>query len=324
MTNRKITSIAFDVYFRGEGVVNRDGAGEQVINGSKQDVVFAKKINGKPFTSRDCILHEVLEEPFGFKLLSQSPNPLDRLEVNLSKWRMLRGNMDATEKATVRRKSPMMMTDAKPTEQCSDIVLTSSAKGNMGGVFYTENAGDVEQRAKVIINLSELQFISTDSQLTPPAVFADTFDTDNVGYEEIARIWAENYPNTPFPTVAYYTKGRDGDGVDVGAYQTEGVKLSDRTVADLVLWFLDRISSFHLTKNKAYLHFDRFDNVSTFGEGGSHSFMDMSELREHLLSSDFAVNSAYTETDTVRDYSGILAHIKNSKDDAKKNKKTSK
>lgn len=312
--DNKITSIEFYVTFRGCGIVNRNYVGSKMIDGVWQkDVSLAKQINGKPYVSRDCILHEVLAEPMGFKLLSQSSEETDRLEVSLSKFRMLRGNLDTN--ADTKRKSPIMMTNAFATKECGDVYVESRAKGNMGGTFYSEDVGQTEHESKVVINLNELQFISTDGQLRARAVDSEIFGPDAPGHLKIKAIWEMNFPNTAFPSRKYYIKGKPGsaDTHLRGAFQTEGVKLSDKDTAELVKFLLDGFRRFHLTKRSSELKFAKIDRVMLHTELGIEQ-ISAEDLDRLLDSPDFKVNSFYNETDTMRDYSHIKQAIESSKE----------
>lgn len=310
----KIRSVSFDVIFSGTGIVNRDGSTKKYVNNSLQDVLEAKKYLEKPFVSRDCILHEVLSEPFGFKLLSQSASDLDRLTVNMSPYRMLRGNLDATEGATLRRKSSFMMTDAYPTENCDNVYLASHAKGNMGGVFYSEECAKTEQKSQVEIDLSALQFISTDNQLTASALNKDIFKTKD---SKVVALWNSYYPHTPFPSVSYFLKGKSAVG---SAFQTEGVKLSAQDTANIAINFIESLRAFSLTKKSSRLNFASFEKCTVNTDSGPHLFDSIDDLVAALKAEDFEIVSEYKETAQLFDYSKIVEGIQKNKADSKEEK----
>lgn len=303
----KVTLISFDVLFRGQGIVNRNGAGER----HREQYSFAKRAaNNKPFVSKDCILATALEEPFCFGLLSRSSVDLDRLEVNMNKLRILRGNMDASKGANLRRKSPLMMTDALPTENCSSFseynysTCEMIAHGKGGNPFYEDHVLETEFRSRVALNLSELQFISTNSAFGAPNIEEGIFAPSNEGHDQIKRIWDENFPNTPFPAIAFYRKGRPGSLMTT-AYQTRGVKLSNKEVAVLAEFLISSFENFVLQKNSGYLEFFTFENVSINTSDGPIALKDIAELRDRIRSDSFEVNSFYEHTTDVKDYSDI-------------------
>jgi hypothetical protein len=316
----KIRSISFDVKFTGQGIVNRNGSGSIFELGLK-DVLLAKKIGGKPFVSRDCILHEVLAEPNGFKMLSQSSNQFDRLEVNLSRWRMLRGNLDATENATIRRKSPLMMTDAYPTEACDSIYIDTRAKGNMGGVFHVETVHKTELQSKVAVDLAELQFVSTDSQLGFPALPNNLFGANPD--PRVVDIWNRYYSNTPFPTASYFMKGDASHG-NSAAYQTEGVKFSVADTVDMVKLLVKKIKDFRIQKKDSWLQFHSIVNAVASTPDGPRHYPDVESLLADMSDVSFDVHSIYTPTTKLFDYSKIRDEIERRKKESKESKELAK
>lgn len=324
----KVLSVCFDVEFKGKGIVNYNGPGKK--NGA--DHVYAKSfpikidegdaIVRKPYVSRNCILHTVLEEPPLFKMLSQSPNVEDRFRVNISKYRLLRGNLDAAEEAVLKRKSSFMLTDAEPTERCDSLFDENCGKGNMGGIFSRDWVNKTHFKSSVRIDIDSLQFIPTDTQSNNATISGDDFDLTSRFAQsgKLAAIWSENYPNTPLPTVQFFDRCERGKSVPTSVFSTQGFKISDKEVAQLVIWLLDRFAALCLEKKDAYLEFDAFKNIEIRTTGDTEHFASIKELKERLDSSGFEVASSYLMTDNPVKYDHILEKINESKDATKAKK----
>jgi hypothetical protein len=317
----KAISVSFNVNFKGVGIVNYNFPTKR----AGQDHMAAKSIfvqsenTLKPYTSRNCILHEVLKEPFAFKLLSQSNLPEDRVRVNLSKYRMLRGNLDATEGCTLKRKSAFCMTDALPAEECDSIFTEYIAKGNMGGGCTRDKVNNTSLSSYVNIDLDALQFISTNHQINAAAIDPGVFDRGSKSYENVKAIWEENYPETPMPDVKYFNKV-DSQGNVCSQYSTMGVKLSDADVASIVLWFMQRFAQFSLEKRDAFLKFHSFTDIIINTTSGKEKYITLSDLQNRLTSEDWSVFSSYAETDTPVSCEHIFQHIEESKNASKAEK----
>jgi hypothetical protein len=295
----KITSIAFDVYFHGQGIVNRNGSRFlRKENGADIYRLEAKSYphlpgedQRKPVVTRNCILHEVLAEPHGFKFIAHIGSENKVLSAAFSECRMLRGYMiTAKASKTLTRKSSLYMLDAMPTKECSYIYVENSAKGGMEGYFEEEKCGETRLRSTVSINLSDLQFISTDA-LGRVSINPEYFDSPN---SDIIDAWEFRFPNTPFPNgTSFFFNGRPVD--DEMAYATQGVKISDKDVSKIVIHFLNKLKQFKLEKRTGWLEYESIQDIKLHTDEGIHHIDTPEELEDLLNSETFAVNSLYRD-----------------------------
>lgn len=171
-----------------------------------------------------------------------------------------------------------------------------------------------EQKSEVEVDLSALQFISTDNQLTASALNKDIFKAKD---SRVVALWNSYYPNTPFPSVSYFLKGKSAVG---SAFQTEGIKLSKQDTANIVINFIESLRAFALTKKSSNLKFASFVKCRANTDSGIHFFDSVDDLIAALKADDFEILSEYKETSQLFDYSKIVEGIQKSKADSKEEK----
>lgn len=204
---KKVKSILFKVEMDGEGIVNFDSGDQKFINKQTDlkghliynNVSYAKKnyyaaglddkgnpkLDYKIKISADCLRHEI----FSKYTVSQTPNLIHSKPLLLSyiasPVSVLRGYLFANTRETIKRKGAITLTDMEQTNNAVSFVETFSRSGKKDSdtdddvsdtsFFKKERVGKITYAGRGVIDLSELQFVSTDAIFDRYAFNPDDF-----------------------------------------------------------------------------------------------------------------------------------------------------
>jgi len=188
----KIKNILLDVDFDGFGLVNMDSNSQRFMyNGTKkhkhlmsrhENVTYSKKVftgsgedlDFKIKVSSECIRKNMFES----ELISQTANIVanDALLYSFvgSPMAVIRGYLFADKEETIKRSSPLNLTDAVQTCDAMPYLETCSRSGEKAKktdeddaagttYFFKENVGEIKYSSKGAIDLQELSFVSCDN-----------------------------------------------------------------------------------------------------------------------------------------------------------------
>lgn len=268
---KEINEILFRIKLEGKGIVNNDSneqkwafLGEDSkftshLKSNHKNVTYAKKnfyrndndeLYYKIKISSDALRYNMFRKD----LVSQSPSIQhhDALLYSYvaSPLGMIRGYMFASNKETVKRGSPLTITDAEQISKNKTYLETHSRSGekdiheNKEGsdtsFFKKESVGDIEYLALGSIDLGELQFISADSVYDRYSLNPDKYENF---YEKYAKLNIPNYEGK----LGYYSMITAKS--DLGEY---GLKLSNETVKFLVSDIFKRLLDINIKKAGSY------------------------------------------------------------------------
>lgn len=207
---RKVKNILFRVKIDGNGIVNFDDSDQQNYFGKEKNLrhlsnrsdngfqkynnaKYAKKaffregedLNYKIKISSNALSNGIFRED----VLFQSPNVMHNEEVLNSfigsPYAMLKGYAFMMKEISLKRKSPITLTDAIQTcnafsqlELCTRSGMkTSDADTSDNSLYKEESVGDITYQATGTIDLMNLQFVSGDSTFDRLAINPDKFES---------------------------------------------------------------------------------------------------------------------------------------------------
>ena len=207
METRKVKNILLRLNLKGYGIVNYDGGDQKwVFNATEinrmktmhNNVTYAKKnmykdadgnTEYKIKISSDCLKHSIFEKEIPF----QSPNVSHEKNILYSfigsPAYILRGGFFEFGKGSsaFKRKSPFGLNDAEQVCNAMSLLETFARSGKKrtdntiddkadSTFFKKETVGDIEYLAEGILDMEQLQFVSTDIIFDRNAFNADEFD----------------------------------------------------------------------------------------------------------------------------------------------------
>ena len=126
--------------------------------------------------------------------------------------------------------------------------------------------------------MSELQFISTDSELLDAWVSPDVFKAKVD--EDVKSAWETALENTEMPKEVSHFSYRKETGLC-----TNGVKMSDKDAMALVKYLIENLKAFRLNKASGYLQFTEITNIKANTDKGVANIGSVEELEELLSKS---------------------------------------
>lgn len=267
--SKKVKNILISMDIEGNGIVNFDSNDQKwSLHSSEKlkhlfrkedNVSYAKKHffkdeNGewdyKIKISSDAIKRGIFKDDF----IEMSPNVMhhDSILYNYiaSPMALLRGYLFAKENETLKRKSPLTITDAVQTSNAVSSLETFSKGGNKindykaddkkeNNFFKQESIGDVEYQLKGFIDLMGLQFISCDQVFDRYSFNPDMFDF----YSDLL---SKRLPNFKSDLTC---QKQINSVVDIPEY---GVLLNNDDVVYLVKELLTKLLVLKILRRKAY------------------------------------------------------------------------
>lgn len=263
-----VKTIALKITSVGKGIVNKGGQEEQF---SRWDVKTEKKNNFnlaktalynkidedgtkrqvvKVKISSNCARNAMFQNEQPFQTSHLFANIESQIHLLLcSKSMLARGYLFAVKNGTIKRKSPVTVSDAV---QINDSVLkletcsTSGARTDTA-YFLNDSVGEVVYENSVIIDLGELAFLSCDEVFGRPA-----FHPDDWG--KMRPILEKNLGCDLPNELSYYTK-KTSD-LPLGE---KGVLLPKAAVKSLVTYVLQRTLDLSITRASGFMQTTGYD-----------------------------------------------------------------
>ena len=268
----KVKNILVEVELEGKGIVNYDSNDQKQLwnreskrgnkngfTGIHDNVSYAKKnyyrdedgnLQYKVKISGDAIRNAIFKNDIVAANPSIQHHPALLNSFIGSTVGLVRGYMFANKNSTVKRKSPLTISDAEQTNNAVSYIETFSRSGgkisktdeDAGGdtsFFLAETIGDIKYKSQGNINLADMQFMSADPIFDRHSFNADNFD--------LFKMFMENTLPKFDSELGYYTL--NGSVVDMAEY---GIKLNDENVIFLVKESLKRILSINILRNKGF------------------------------------------------------------------------
>lgn len=265
---KKVKNILIKLNLEGKGIVNFDDSDQKYMyNGTKHyktmggrfdNTNYAKKnfYNGddeldlkwKVKISSNSLRHAIFEQD----VKVQSPNIVHHPHLLnsfiASPASILRGYMFTTKGGeTIKRKSPLTITDAEQTSSAISYIETFSRSGQKetdsettdNSFYRKETIGDIEYESIGNIDLMQLQFISCDQVL-------DRYSFNPDFYEVYKQFLKSKLPNFN-SDLGYYQM--NGSVLEIPEY---GFKLNDEDVNVLVKGLFERLLNLNIKRNGAY------------------------------------------------------------------------
>lgn len=270
----KIKNIIFKIELEGEGVVNFDGkesrwiinkycdsASHSIYGSKNNNITCAKsdyKVIGTDETdnpvykrtlkiSSNCLRHSIFENDYDVTNGSIMRNDNFMSYYVSSSAALLRGYMFATEKRTLKRKSPITITSALETSGSTIIPDLHSVSGDKSenSLFYIETTGKTKYEAKGNINLKELEFLSCDDFFDRRAVDNAWIEGDN---GMLNNAFMTRYNEIPY-TLGWYTATANAFTKHIGEY---GLHFNDKFRKFLIIEFFKRLLHVNITRAGAF------------------------------------------------------------------------
>jgi len=267
-----VKNILFKIKLKGKGIVNYDSNEQKRIlfnydskntnhlRDTNKNVSFAKKnffldkngiLNYKIKISSDALRNNIFKEDLVAQTSSFIYHPALLYSYIASPLGILRGYMFAGKDGkTIKRKSPLTITDAEQISSGKSYIETFSRSGEKDihenkevsdtSFFKKETIGDIEYQTEGNLNIGDLQFISADS------IFDRVCFNPNE-YEDYYKKFAEVNISDYNGDIGYYTMKTSI--VDIPEY---GLLLSDKTVKVLIKEIFKRILKLNIVRTKAY------------------------------------------------------------------------
>lgn len=270
-----VKSILFRVELKGQGIVNFDSSDQKLMFNklkrgyqSHDNVNYAKKnfymdldgnYEGRIKISSNCLRHLIFHESQMFHATSLMHTPDLLMYAIASPCALLRGYLYAKKLETIKRKSPITITDAeqvsdnKTTMPQIEVCAKSGEKDTDKNktksdpiYFFKETVGDIKYQAVGAIDLMELQFISCSTMFDRLAFNSDDF----AKYKDAL---AERIPNLDCNMGFYQINNSD---INIPEY---GVKLSQENVNFLVRDFFNRLLNVNLKRANSYVEMSKVE-----------------------------------------------------------------
>lgn len=217
----------------------------------------APKMDYKLKISADCLRHAIYEHDVD--VVNNSVKQCDYVFANylLSPVGITRGYMfpNRGNEPTIKRKSPLTISDAIQTDGSKSDIEVGSATGKCDetgkrdetSFFYTEKVGDINYAAKGIIDLRSLMFISADAKFDRLAIKSDwaTKAEDGLAHKVLETYFGENAKEQYgrfTSTAKYLTK----------ALAENGILLNKEIVDTLVKSILKNLLAIDIRRNNAF------------------------------------------------------------------------
>lgn len=317
---KQITGIGFRAKIVGQGVVNFDGAPGKYhapVKSSNDNIKCAKTAisyfsdedgqivldeQGRPRQkfrqakiSSNCLRNALFRQEHP----GQSSSILaglkqDNLTLLIASYSaIVRGYLYAVKNNNIKRKSPLMITDAL---QSNDQVLkietcTSSGARSETSLFEQDNIGNVTYESKGYLDLSEMSFVSCDIALDRPAFAED--------YWELYRNCLEKKYGTKIQKdLEFYTKKTAEIPIS-----EKGFLLNPDLISEFAVRFFESLQNLYISRANAYakvseveVFFKTVDDLSfDFDAEPSMVFKRGDEIKDQL-------NSVFTSNDLVSLY----------------------
>jgi hypothetical protein len=261
---KKIKNILFKTTLKGRGIVNFDG-GEQkfiwnqldgvqhmnhknVSYGKKNIYIEDGKKTYKTKLSSNTMKHEIFIDDFPF----QSPNVINdktlQLITKATPASILRGYMFADTNNTTKTKSPICITDSEQTNDAvSHMEFFSKSSPKVtdenqpdNTLFFKETIGYIEYENEGAVDMSGIQFMSTDQLYDRLALNPDDF-------EMFKKFLSQKMP-TFDSTLKYYHK----KGCEDRNEPEYGIFFSNDDVKFLVKMFFENLLKVFIQRSNGY------------------------------------------------------------------------
>lgn len=304
--------IEMDISASGFGCVNTNGninprTGNNKSEDGFENKIYPKSRGGQLYISNNSIRSYLFEDDArGFMLaskvgfqdnkaiegvltLTKKDTPEISQLIASSYLGLLRGYM-LTEKGgeSIKRKSPLTITDFinhsdlppnKNEVMVNHNAVDDDGKKESNSLFYAETWGDTVYSAKAIINIENLQFISTDSRLGHREVdFGANPKKDNVE-DSIS-----SFKDKLISSICEIAKARNWDASKVGAhfgrfekkgtllkFPEEGFLLNEHAIRILIKETIARIQELQIVKSKGFM---KVDDVSVKFSSSLGKYLD--------------------------------------------------
>lgn len=308
-----VKRIEFKYELEGNGIVNYDSKDQKwAYNKIKNKVLvkhdnvnFAKKtftsadddggLNYRLHISSNCVRHEIFKEEMLFQNTSLLTSDEMHLRSMANPSAFLRGYLNTSPKATLKRASPISITSAIQTNNAVSNIevfiksgekeVTDEKKSNT--LFFKEACGEITYGGVGFIDLMQLQFLSCDAAYDRMALLSDDI-------ERYVNIFKQHHPSL---------------NVNIGYYQIKnsvfnlpeyGVLFSNDDILFFVKKFFKNMLSFNIAKSGSYAKIKSisykliYDTVANLDDedGGWVNIRNINDVN----AIDFVSETFYTQT----------------------------
>ena len=196
--------------------------------------------------SADCLRHSIFEHDVDVVngVLIQDPFILGT--YMLSPVGLMRGYMFADKELTLRRKSPLTITDAIQCNNTKSEMEIGSTTGERTDIsmYFSEKAGDMKYEFSGQIDIKQLQFMSADPFFDRMGINSDMIDSD-----EVDVIIANHYGKKAKAEYGVFSSMAKFTGKSYGEY---GILFSNDICASVIKKTLKSILSVNIVRNNAF------------------------------------------------------------------------
>lgn len=285
---KQLKNLDFRVTFKSKGCVNFDSNDQKfelrdmkLLKGQVYDnVLFAKKIYYNNPDGSYSFLYKISSEALRHAIFIESMPFLNPIITQLPQVfynaiatpaMISRGYMQADKMKSLKRKSPLTITDAVEKGEKRNVIsidfhsrsgaknASTDDKGDTS-IYFIENVGENEYVSEGNIDLQELQFISADPSYDRMGVDVDGGVNGEIFIDSLNR----NFPSSEKRFGYYYIKNT----ITEDEWAERGVLLSKDDVDYLVKYILKNILNAKIVRRNALCVIDKlevsFDNRQTY------------------------------------------------------------
>lgn len=282
-----IKNILIKGELEGRGIVNFDSKEQRftlskhgIFTGLNENVKLGKKVftktgkfkedgteiyDYKVKISADCLRHSIFEHDVDVVNGVLIQNPFILGTYMLSQVGLMRGYMFATKEMTLKRKSPLTITDAIQCNDAKSEMEIGSTTGERSDIsmYFSEKAGDMKYEFAGQIDIKQLQFMSADPFFDRMGINSDMIDSD-----EVDNIISNHYGKKAKTEYGLFSSVSKFTGKPYGEY---GILFSNSICESVIKKTLKNILSINIVRNNAFaatssLKIKLVDNILGVGQ----------------------------------------------------------
>ena len=252
----------------GRGIVNFDSKEQRftlakhgIFTGLNENVKLGKKVFTKTGKFKDdgneiydykvkisgnCLRHSIFEHDVDVVNSALIQNPFILGTYMLSPVGLMRGYMFADKEMTLRRKSPLTITDAIQSNNTKSEMEIGSTTGERSdtSMYFSENVGDIRYEFSGQIDIKQLQFMSADVFFDRMGINSDMIDSD-----EVNVIISNHYGKKAKAEYGMFSSMAKFTGKSYGEY---GILFSNDICESVIKKTLKNILSVNIVRNNSF------------------------------------------------------------------------
>lgn len=285
-----VRTIGIDLEFEGNGCVNYDSNDQKYIlnkykfcNAQNENNKLGKKCFSKDEktykykVSSECLRHYCFFDEIEFENSKISYLPTILYNAIASPAFLLKGYVFTVPKS-IKKKSPLTLTDAVETGEgrtvCNLEVHSKAGERSDTSLYFSDNVGKANYESNVVIDLTELQFISDDSTYDRRGVGVDGGPTEQLFLSALKR-----HLGTDYKFDYYYMK----KGLTMDEWAEKGILLTQDNVDFLVKDMIRRLFNIVILRKGSYLKYKPKSAklILTCGDGTIEKItLDINDLQD--------------------------------------------